>query len=285
MFILLNNSIHAVSNVSYLMELFDKLGRHNITRLSLSNANGFFPDGKLPPGVFKGMKNLKELYVVNSKLTEVDLFTFRGLTSLEHLDLSKNFFDSLPTGVFGGLEQLHTLNIKNTRVVVLPHKIFLPLRNLKQLDLSLNRLVSVPWLGYLCRCEMIDLSSNYITDLGTGCVLPSTLTHFNIANNRLSHIQDDVFKCCCKLVYVNVDANEFETQPQGHTLQVLETFGGWSVSNKRRRVVRDDDESGEEHSSSKNNNDEKEEEKEIVGARSGGRRYNLRSAPKKKMRM
>lgn len=45
---------------------------------------------------------------------------FSGLTSLEHLSLHANQFDTLPDGVFDGLEKLEILDLRQLSVPVLP---------------------------------------------------------------------------------------------------------------------------------------------------------------------
>ena len=83
---------------------------------------------------FKGLVNLEELDLADTRLSSLPSGVFAGLASLETLNLNKNRLRSLPAGVFDGLTSLVTLRLQqNPSLRSLPYDEFEALPNLREL--------------------------------------------------------------------------------------------------------------------------------------------------------
>ena len=83
---------------------------------------------------FKGLVNLEELDLADTRLSSLPSGVFAGLASLETLNLNKNRLRSLPAGVFDGLTSLETLRLQqNSSLRSLPYDEFEALPNLREL--------------------------------------------------------------------------------------------------------------------------------------------------------
>ena len=83
---------------------------------------------------FKGLVNLEELDLADTRLSSLPAGAFAGLASLETLNLNKNRLRSLPTGVFDELTSLETLRLQqNPSLRSLPYDELEALLNLREL--------------------------------------------------------------------------------------------------------------------------------------------------------
>lgn len=117
----------------------------------------------LPDMAFAGLRNLRSLFIRNSRglpedlLLGLNLRTLgisgqRSLTdhifdnqgNLVELHLTENKFSSLQTKLFAELGSLELLNLSNNGMKNLPKGIFTGMYQLGELDLSSNRLSSLP---------------------------------------------------------------------------------------------------------------------------------------------
>jgi Leucine-rich repeat (LRR) protein len=95
-------------------ELFpgDLDGFVNLETLNLSYNYGL----DLPPNIFKDLRNLKTLYLIDDSINSFKPDTFVGLKSIEFLWLDKNEFTKIEPWYFAHLNHLRSLSFAQNRV-------------------------------------------------------------------------------------------------------------------------------------------------------------------------
>ena len=72
---------------------------------------------RLPPNAFRSAKKLKKLELDYNKLKTIDKDALKGLTELEDIDLSKNYYlAELPKGFFGNAPKLQEIDISHANL-------------------------------------------------------------------------------------------------------------------------------------------------------------------------
>ncbi|XP_041967243.1 leucine-rich repeat-containing protein 4.2 [Alosa sapidissima] len=128
----------------------------------LEISENFFPEIK--PGSFRGLKVLKKLWIMNSKITLIERNAFDDVTGLVELNLAHNNLSSLP------------------------HDLFAPLSYLVELHLHHN-----PWR---CDCDVVWLSwwlREYIPTNSTCCGRCHTPAHMR--GRYLVEVDQTTFQC------------------------------------------------------------------------------------------
>ncbi|NWZ44260.1 TLR7 protein, partial [Brachypodius atriceps] len=161
-------------NVSYEIETTAFLGLRKLTILSLKSNNLT----QIPPNL---SSTLKELYIYNNMIQEIQEQDLSGLPNLEILDLSGNCprcynapFPCIPcpkgsiqihTKAFDSLENLRILRLHSTSLQSIPSSWFKNMKNLKELDLSQNFLMreigDAQFLTLIPSLVQLDLSFNF----------------------------------------------------------------------------------------------------------------------------
>lgn len=120
----------------------------------------------LGPGVF-GPMPLKELWLYDNKLSRVEDDTFRNLTQLFLLVLSRNQISHVSAGAFRGLEKIGEISLHTNLLTSLEAGTFQGLPNLFHISLEHNFLSSLPAgvLQGVNRLENIDLHNNSFPNL------------------------------------------------------------------------------------------------------------------------
>ncbi|XP_030646567.1 leucine-rich repeat-containing protein 4.2 [Chanos chanos] len=75
----------------------------------LEISENYFPE--LKPGAFRGLKSLKKLWIMNSRITTIERNAFDDVTALVELNLAHNNLSSLPHDLFGPLSYLVELHL------------------------------------------------------------------------------------------------------------------------------------------------------------------------------
>ena len=70
-------------------------------------------NGRLPPGLFEGLKNITYIDLRYGELNVVPPDWFKGLVSLEKIYLSENNIHTLAKGLFDGLRSLAYVELNN----------------------------------------------------------------------------------------------------------------------------------------------------------------------------
>jgi internalin A len=133
------------------------------------------------------------------------------LTTLTHLDLSRNRLSVLPEWL-ASLASLTFLDVRGNDLVTLPDS-FGELHALTALDLSRNGLTALPaWLGDLAALTSLRAGGNQLAALPDAVHLPSSLTLLDLAGNRLRAVPDSL-RHVGTLTYLDLEDNHLSALP------------------------------------------------------------------------
>ncbi|KAJ8390383.1 hypothetical protein AAFF_G00107770 [Aldrovandia affinis] len=155
----------------------------------------------LPPQLFKHLRHLVRLLLDGNEITGVTRESFRGLGQLKSLDLSRNALADIQAGSFDDLLKLEQLSLQGNRIKRLPADLFSNLLKLKVLYLSRNELSALP-AGIFDNLEALtklSLFSNRLEGLPFGLFGPMPLEELWLYDNRLTSLEDDVFRGLTRL--------------------------------------------------------------------------------------
>lgn len=159
------------------------------------------------------LDDLQNLSLANNQLFQLEEFAFKQCHSLEILDLSSNFFETIPKQAFGDSVQtlmMHHNKIKKIEENKVPdHLIYLDLSfneieeiqlgnlfNLRNLNLKNNRIqqLDLKSIYFLKNLETLDVSSNQIKEIDVKLFSSMNfLDSINLSNNQLqNHKELDV---------------------------------------------------------------------------------------------
>lgn len=122
----------------------------------------------LAPNVFKGMGSLQFLDLANNRLSWLPAGTFWGLSGLETLWLSDNdAMMSIEPGAFAGLGKVVTLSLWSNNLSSLPANVFAGMGSLETLWLNSNALTSIEEgaLDGLGKLRWLSLEENMLASL------------------------------------------------------------------------------------------------------------------------
>lgn len=179
--------------------LFSSFAR-TLTHLWMSHDDSVTFGGfdTLPIGLFAQMSRLRELSMVELKITNLTTESFTGLTNLRKLSLRGNRLTLLPKGCFTSLTNLQELDLSANGMVCIPdNSEYYP--KLRSLDLSLNGLT------HLTKRSFSMLSSS-----GPTPEFPRLLV--NISSNPIRRIEPDAL-CGFKGPVELIVATEGESPP------------------------------------------------------------------------
>ena len=145
---------------------------------------------------FKGLNTLEHLDLERNDIETIDGDSFKDLTKLNDLILSANKIHLIDSNLFQSLKILTILIINENPLVFLDEKIFVNLKNLKNILLNANRLSVIPKNLFInnSKLETIGLQMNIIALINS--------TMFDHLNNlRYVDLQFNfcVFKCCLSI--------------------------------------------------------------------------------------
>ena len=98
----------------------------------------------MPPDLFRGLSNLKEISLSGNNLSSVPPDLFRGLSNLQIIDLDENNLSSVPPDLFRGLSNLRAIWLNRNNLSSVPPDLFRGLSNLQEIWLTKNNLSSLP---------------------------------------------------------------------------------------------------------------------------------------------
>ena len=136
------------------------------------------------------LRTVKNLDMVQERVTELKAGDFEGLTNLESIDLFANRLVSLPDGIFDNTPDLKVLNLSdNENLASLPGGIFDNTPDLKILRLSYTKLASLPG-------GIFDNSNN--------------LEDLSIYDNHLESLDDDIFENLGNLKGLSIGSSNYD---------------------------------------------------------------------------
>ncbi|KAL5018343.1 hypothetical protein ScPMuIL_004065 [Solemya velum] len=138
--------------------------------------------------------NIRKVFLANNIINKW-IGGIKGLTKIEHLDMSKNFCSEVSYTFFDNLTNLKTLLIAQNFLGFSLRtddngRIFKNLRRLQKLDISDNRIDRLPKFIFrgLESLEMINLGNNSLTECNFNIGHMSKLKHIDMSFNQLSTI-------------------------------------------------------------------------------------------------
>lgn len=173
-------------------------------------------DGALkfvPLHVIHRMKRLQKLYIHYATLSKVEKKTFSNITTLRDITLMNDKITELDFSAFANLPSLVNLTIKENKVTEIQRDVFVDLPMLRYLDLSFNSITLAHdgCFEHLTVLNDLILESNSITVLtrdtfrGLG-----NLTRLDLRTNKLSMIGDLTFAELWNLNELLLDNNELK---------------------------------------------------------------------------
>ncbi|XP_030567595.1 leucine-rich repeats and immunoglobulin-like domains protein 3 [Drosophila novamexicana] len=177
----------------------------NLTDLELSNNRL----SSLPVGVFKNLNRLKKL-ALNYNQLEINWSTFRGLLSLQKLQLKANNIKMLQDGVFHVMRSIESIELDHNGISSLSRQGLFNLTKLHHLSLSNNSITRIEldtW-EFTQSLESLDLSHNFISEFKAqhlDCL--KRLKTLNLAHNKLQYLPENTFDCVKNLEELNLRRN------------------------------------------------------------------------------
>eukprot|EP00090_Calanus_glacialis_P045164 TRINITY_DN8224_c0_g1_i1.p1 TRINITY_DN8224_c0_g1~~TRINITY_DN8224_c0_g1_i1.p1 ORF type:complete len:1130 (+),score=224.17 TRINITY_DN8224_c0_g1_i1:40-3429(+) len=172
------------------------------------------PITNIPMTLFKGCRNLVNLTIQNSFITELPEEMFSDTEKIKLIDFSGNNIESLPPRIFRNLDKLESLRFIKNKLTKLDRNQFVDLRNLKIVHFPENMLSELPYEIFAPTKKLVelDLSSNKIElnpnkRFFTGASTFDKLRTFNIANNKLTSIPEEFTFTMLKLQVLNMSYN------------------------------------------------------------------------------
>ncbi|XP_034650528.1 leucine-rich repeats and immunoglobulin-like domains protein 1 [Drosophila subobscura] len=178
---------------------------NNLTDLELNNNRL----SSLPVGVFKNLSRLKKLALSYNRL-EINWSTFRGLLSLQRLQLKSNQIRSLQDGVFYVMRNIESIELDHNQISSLSRQGLFNLTKLHHLSLSNNSIsrIELDTWEFTQSLESLDLSHNSISEFKPqhlDCL--QRLKQLNLAHNKLQYLQENTFDCVKNLEELNLRRN------------------------------------------------------------------------------
>ena len=158
---------------------------------------------------FKGLNSLNNLVLNKNMLTEIP----ENLpASLQNLYMDDNQIISIPNNIFIKQADLRRLSIRNNKILTLMQDSFNGLGSLEQLHLCQNNINTIPGLTFnpLVALTDLDLSKNNLVNIQMASgrfVSQGALRYLNLADNKCSYLQPDVFKYMKSLRELHLEGN------------------------------------------------------------------------------
>nr|CAH7732583.1 unnamed protein product [Callosobruchus chinensis] len=166
---------------------------------------------------FKGLRNLKELYLFNNDIEVVEPGAFESLSSLEYLEIANNKLDDITDIPTCELKELKTLNLSRNNLLALKRKNFVCKSETNGMALKLNdQHFNIDKKNYISivdtslGLERLDISFNRIRELGESLNFLKFVTLLNAQSNKLKKITNADFKALRDLEQVYLGSNLLE---------------------------------------------------------------------------
>ncbi len=173
---------------------------------------------EIHPKAFADLQILTVLSLSNGKLSFLARGALKGLINLKELHLFQNDIISLPADLFNETSQLEKISFNDNEVKYLPKLLFKELINLKRLYLHRNKLTSLEadLFNETRKLEYLTLYGNILkylpSGLFNGLINLQTLKLYEI---QLNSLEADLFNETRKLTYLHLYDNKLTYLPRG----------------------------------------------------------------------
>ncbi|XP_049700070.1 connectin [Helicoverpa armigera] len=167
----------------------------------------------IPFHVIHRMKRLQKLFIHYATLNKIEKRTFSNITTLKEITLMNNKITELDFSSFTNLPSLVNLTIKENKVTEVQRDVFVDLPSLKYLDLSSNsiNLAHDGCFEHLTVLNDLILEANSITVLTRDTFRGlANLTRLDLRSNKLSMLGDLTFTELWNLNELLLDNNELK---------------------------------------------------------------------------
>ncbi|KAG8436887.1 hypothetical protein GDO86_007833 [Hymenochirus boettgeri] len=164
---------------------------------------------KIPSAAFKHLTGLRELYLLNNRLTNegMDNETFTKLNKLEYLDLSSNNLTHIPGGLPRNIVILH---LEKNSIRSVSEDVLTQIRNLEYLLLHNNKLrangIHPDAFAGLKKLHTVHLYNNLLEKVPPG--LPRRVKTLMLLHNQISSISKNDFATTYLLEDLNLSYNK-----------------------------------------------------------------------------
>ncbi|EDV99015.1 GH13634 [Drosophila grimshawi] len=143
-------------------------------------------------GQFDSLQKLRLLSISNVTTPSLEQGVFKGLHSLEQLNLSGSI-ESVQLDAFSGMQQLRELDLSHCGIAELSMDALLGVKRLEQLNLAHNNLRHVPsgLLDDQQQVEMVQLQGNQLSTLPT--------SFFRLPRLRVARLNQNPWQCSCDM--------------------------------------------------------------------------------------
>lgn len=212
---LTRNRLREVTSFRFSSNPSERCGA-NIRILDLSRNN----IDRLPPSQFSGLGRLQKLYLQGNGLTNLADRALEGLTSLNIIKLSDNRLVSLPPELFSDTRDVREMYLQNNSINVLAPGLFSELTQLLVLDLSRNELTA-DWINTATFAGLVRL------------------VVLDISYNRISKLEQSVFRDLYSLQILRLNDNLIETVPE-NTFSALYNLHTLIISSNKITKIESD---------------------------------------------
>ncbi len=140
------------------------------------------------------LKDVKNLFLNNNSITDIQPSTFDGMTSLEVLNLGWNNITHLNRHVFDGLVNLSRLYLNNNRILLLKNSTFNQLKNLRILKLHYNEMAQMDSDQFVgLELKELYLAFNNLTSIS------------NLTSNKKMSVESSIMRLINSNASITVD--------------------------------------------------------------------------------
>ncbi|RVE46822.1 hypothetical protein evm_008530 [Chilo suppressalis] len=167
----------------------------------------------IPMQVIHRLKRLQKLYIHYATLSKIEKKTFSNMSTVREITLMNNKITELDFSSFTNLPALVNLTIKENKVTEIQRDVFVDLPSLRCLDLSFNsiNLAHDGCFEHLTVLNDLILEANSITILTRDTFRGlANLTRLDLRSNKLSMIGDLTFTELWNLNELLLDNNELK---------------------------------------------------------------------------
>ncbi|XP_059062924.1 connectin-like [Achroia grisella] len=167
----------------------------------------------IPLQVIHHLKRLQKLSIHYATFNKIEKRIFYNMTTVREIILMNNKITDLDFSSFANLPLLVNLTIKENKITEIQKDVFVDLPSLKNLDLSFNNihLVHDGCFGHLTTLSDLTLEANSINTLTKDTFRGlANLTRLDLRSNKLSAIEDLTFTELWNLNELLLDNNELK---------------------------------------------------------------------------